>query len=381
MNEKEVSEIRRRFRTDKSNINHVRGIFVNEKREIVSEFDQSLGMLSEEEAGAILSVIKKTLSGYIGRNLINIAFSNAQVLDSDEHRLLSSLRSSELRDNTAVHEFYNKILPTVTIEGNYLILLAYDSYDVFSHSSDGEKDDSSEAFSYIICAVCPIKASKSSLTYYIHENRLRNVCEEAVVKSPEFGFMFPAFDERKTNIYNALFYTKSAADNHGDFLSAVFNTPLPMPAEEQRETFNSILAETVAEECSLDVVESVHAEISDMMENHGNTNDDEPLTITKTTVKEILRSCGVSDKKLEDFDKKYDESFGENTALSPQNIIDKSSFNLRTADAMIKIDPERSDVVETRVIDGMKYILIRADSNVEVNGVNIKIKNEGDSSK
>lgn len=378
MNEKEVSEIRRRFRADKSNINHVRGVFVNEKKEIVSEFDQSLGMLSEEESGAILSVLKKALSGYIGRNLIDISFSNEQVLNSEEHKLLSALRSSELRDNEAVHALYEKILPAIEMEGNYLIMLAYDSYDVFSKSASGEDGDSSESFSYILCAVCPIKSSKYSLTYYIHENRIRNVCEDAVISAPEFGFMFPTFDDRKTNIYNALYYTKSVSEKREGFINAVFNTELPMPAAEQKETFNSLLAET---ECSFDVVESVHAELSAMIDNHKESREEEPLTVSKTTVKDILRTSGVAEDKLEVFEKKFDESFGENAELSPQNIIDRNKFDLRTADATIKVDPERSEIVETRVIDGTKYILIRADSDVEVNGVNIRIKNKGEEQK
>ena len=378
MNEKEVSEIRRRFRADKSNINHVRGVFVNEKKEIVSEFDQSLGMLSEEESGAILSVLKKALSGYIGRNLIDISFSNEQVLNSEEHKLLSALRSSELRDNEAVHALYEKILPAIEMEGNYLIMLAYDSYDVFSKDASGDDGDSSESFSYILCAVCPIKSSKYSLTYYIHENRIRNVCEDAVISAPEFGFMFPTFDDRKTNIYNALYYTKSVSEKREGFINAVFNTELPMPAAEQKETFNSLLAET---ECSFDVVESVHAELSAMIDNHKESREEEPLTVSKTTVKDILRTSGVAEDKLEVFEKKFDESFGENAELSPQNIIDRNKFDLRTADATIKVDPERSEIVETRVIDGTKYILIRADSDVEVNGVNIRIKNKGEDQK
>lgn len=381
MNEKEVSEIRRRFRADKSNINHVRGVFVNEKKEIVSEFDQSLGMLSEEESGAILSVLKKALSGYVGRNLIDISFSNEQVLNSEEHKLLSTLRSSELRDNEAVHALYEKILPTIEMEGNYLIMLAYDSYDVFSASASGEDGDSSESFSYILCAVCPIKSSKYSLTYYIHENRIRNVCEDAVINAPEFGFMFPTFDDRKTNIYNALYYTKSVSEKREGFINALFNTELPMPAAEHKETFNTILAETVGDECSFDVVESVHAELSAIIDNHKESREEEPLTVSKNTVKDILRASGVAEDKLEVFEKKFDESFGENAELSPQNIIDRNKFDLRTADATIKVDPERSEIVETRIIDGTKYILIRADSDVEVNGVNIRIRNKGENQK
>ncbi|MBQ9747015.1 MAG: DUF4317 domain-containing protein [Clostridia bacterium] len=373
MNEKEVAEIRRRFRADKTNINYVRGIFVNEKREIISEFNQSLGMLSEEEANAILSVIKKALSGSVGKNLIDISFSNQQVLESEEHKLLTALRESELGDAAALSALYEKILPAVDIEGNFLLMTAYDCFDVFSKGKDGG-EDSASSFSYIICAVCPIKTSQYSLTYYLHENKLRNVCEDAVVCAPELGFMFPAYEDHAANIHNALYYSKNTANSHEGFVTAVFNTELPMPAQEQKETFNSLLAEAVAEDCSYDVVETVHAELSNIIDTHKENREEEPLVIGKSTVADILKSCGVEETKLEDFSEKFDEAFGENTQLSPANIIDRKNFQLKTPDVVVKVDPEKLDVVETRVIDGTKYILIRADNDVEVNGVNIKIK-------
>jgi hypothetical protein len=212
------------------------------------------------------------------------------------------------------------------------------------------------------------------MTYYIHENKLRNVCEDAVVCAPEMGFTFPAYEDKGANIYKALYYSKNTANNHADFVAAVFNSELPMPAKEQKETFNTLLAETVAEECSYDVVETVHAELSNIIDTHKENREEEPLVIGKSTVTDILKSCGVAEPKLEDFEEKYDEAFGENTQLSPSNIIDRKSFQLKTPDVIVKVDPEKLDVVETRVIDGIKYILIRADNDVEVNGVNIKIK-------
>lgn len=42
-------------------------------------------------------------------------------------------------------------------------------------------------------------------------------------------------------------------------------------------------------------------------------------------------------------------------------------------DISIKINPEHGDIVKTRVIDGIKYLLIRADGNIEVNGVTISV--------
>ena len=176
------------------------------------------------------------------------------------------------------------------------------------------------------------------------------------------------------NIHKALYYSKNTANNHEGFVTAVFNTELPMPAQEQKETFNTLLAETVAEDCSYDVVETVHAELSSIIDTHKENREEEPLVIGKSTVTDIHKSCGVAEPKLEDFEEKYDEAFGENTQLSPGNIIDRKSFQLKTPDVVVKVDPEKLDVVETRVIDGTKYILIRADNDVEVNGVNIKIK-------
>ena len=40
------------------------------------------------------------------------------------------------------------------------------------------------------------------------------------------------------------------------------------------------------------------------------------------------------------------------------------------------MDPTRTDLVETRVIGGVKYILINADENIEVNGVSIHFQGE-----
>ena len=146
MNEKEIAEIRRRFRGDKSNINHIRGCYVNEKREIISQFDQALSMMPQEETENMLGVLKRTLSGTLGKNLIDISFATQQVVDSDEHRLLMALRDSALKEEEMVQVFFQRVIETLALEGNYLILLAYDTYDIPFRSRDGEtqKDASSE---------------------------------------------------------------------------------------------------------------------------------------------------------------------------------------------------------------------------------------------
>ena len=190
MKEKEVSEIRRRFRADKSSINHIRGCYVNEKKEIISEFDQSLTMLPQTETEEILSLLRKTLSGGMNKNLTDIIFETQQVVGSPEHTLLMKLRDSELKDDEAVGMLYEKIIASLALEGNYLILLAHDRYDVPYRAKDDElqEDASEEVYSYILCSICPVKLSKNVLSYYVRENAFRNLAADWVVSAPEAGF-------------------------------------------------------------------------------------------------------------------------------------------------------------------------------------------------
>ncbi len=374
MTDKEIAEIRRRFRTDKSNISHVRGCYVNENKEIISEFDQSIGIMAEDDAEGMLNVLKKTLSGATGRNLIDIEFSTQQVLESEEHKLLTDLRHSKLSDDAAVHKLYEKIIGSLELDSSYLILLAYDSYDVFSTSADGEKEtESSRVFNYFLCSVCPTRAGKATLSYYLPGKCFRTVAADTVLGAPELGFMYPSFDDRTANIYGALYYTKKLNDSHDETVDALFKSKLPMPAAVQKETFGEILTDSVAEDCSMRVVRTVHSQICGMLEEHKSQKLEEPPVLTRSDVSEMLRYSGVSDDKVEKFEEKYDEAFGKDTRLNPKNIADVKTISVKTPEMSLKVAAGHSSVLETRIIDGVKYILIRADGDVEVNGVNIHI--------
>ena len=375
MNEKEVSEIRRRFKQDKSNITHIRGCYVNDRREIVSEFDQSLALMSQEESEKFLAILKRTLSGTLGKNLIDISFTTEQVIKGDEHKLLMALRNSSLRDEATVSAFFERVIGSTTLEGSYLILLAHDTYDVPYRTKDDERQDdaSSEVYSYILCSICPVKQTQPALSYSVHENEFHNRKLDWIVAAPELGFIFPAFDDRSTNLYHSLYYTRDIKVNHEEFVEAVFKSQVPMPAAEQKERFQAILGETLAEDCSYEVVQGVHEQITEMIEEHKSSKEKDPLLLSKNKVKSLLQSSGVSPDKLVAFEEHYDAQFGAEMELCPQNIVDHKQLTLRTPDVTVQVNPERSDLVETRVLNGAKYLLIRIEEGVEVNGVDIQI--------
>ena len=375
MTEKEIAELRRRFKADKSNISHVRGCYVNEKREIISQFDQSLGILGQTESEQLLSTLRKTLSGTLGKNLLDIPFDTRQVVEGDQHKLLMTLRNSALRDEEAVSAFYQRVIQSLDLEGNYLILLVQDDYDVPYRSKDDQRQDdaSSEVFRYILCSICPVKQTKEALSYYVYENAFHSISADWVVSAPEMGFLFPSFDERSTNLYDALYYCKDTSQTHPDYVEAVFHAPAPMPAAEQMETFQALLEDTLSDECRYQVVQSVHGQLREMIEEHKANKVEEPLVVDKGTVRRVLEHSGVSEEHMEAFEERYDDAFGADANLSPRNLVDTKQLEITTPDVTIKVSPDRGDLVETRLIDGARYILIRAEEGVAVNGVPIQI--------
>ena len=378
MIDKEVGEIRRHLRRERSNITQLFGCFVNDNKEIITEFRLSTGIMPENESDKYFAILRKTLSGSIGRNLIDITFKTSQVADSPEHKLLMGLRESKCNDEELRMELYQKIIGNVVLEGNYLILLACDSYDVPFRSKDDSRqsDNSDEVYTYILCTICPVKETKANLHYVPEEKVFHDGAMHQMVSAPALGFLFPAFDNRATNIYNALYYTRDVKSGQDALIEALFQVPVPQPAAQQKQTFEALLTTSLGEECSMDLVQTVHDELCQRIEMHKESKIPDPLLISKEDVKEVLSSCGVSEENLSKFSVDYDEAFGFEATLHPKNIIDSKRFEIKTPDVVIKVDPTRSDLIETRVIAGVKYIMICADEAVEVNGVNITIKDE-----
>ena len=375
MIDKEISEIRRHLRRDRSNITALYGCYVNDNKEIITEFKQSTGLMPENESDKYFALLRRILSGSLGKNLIDITFKTSQVADSPEHKLLMGLRESKCNDEQMREELYKKIIENVSIEGNYLILLGCDSYDVPFKSKDDtfQKDNSEEVYTYILCTICPVKQTKANLHYVPEEKVFHDGAMNQMVSAPALGFLFPAFDNRATNIYNALYYTHDVKTAQEPLIEALFNAPVPKPAAEQKRSFEALLTTSLGEECTMDVVQTVHEQLCQRIELHKEAKVPEPLMISKEEVKDVLTSCGVSEEHLSKFSVDYDEVFGFEADLHPKNIIDNKHFELKTPDVVIKVDPARSDLIETRVIGGVKYILICADEEVEVNGVSISI--------
>ena len=120
MNQKELNELRRRWKPDKNTIRRIYGCFVNGNKEIVTDLDESLGRMTQEESEKYLSLLKKALSGALGKNLIDIVFSTRQVMTGEEHRMLMELRTSGAKDARVRQAFYQKVIQSLDMgESNF----------------------------------------------------------------------------------------------------------------------------------------------------------------------------------------------------------------------------------------------------------------------
>lgn len=304
MNQKELNEIRRRFKLDKNAFSKIYGCYVNSNKEIISCVDASMGLMSQEEQEMYLGLLKKSLSGALGRNLMDIVFSTAQVADSDEHRLLQTIRQTDARDQNSREALYRRIINALDMgETNYLILLAADTYDVPYKGRDDEtfSEGSDTVYKYFVCSVCPVKAPTLELKYSSEDSGFHSASTGHIALAPELGFLFPAFDDRAANIYNALFYSKNAAELHQEVIDAVFRTEPPMSAKEQKNVFGTALGDTLQKECSYDVVQSVHEQLRERIAEHKESHDPEVLTLSIREVGDVLTNSGVSEEKAEAF--------------------------------------------------------------------------------
>ncbi len=379
MNTKELGELRRRFRPHKNAISHVYGCYVGATKEIIGEVDQSLALLSEDDAEGCLNLLKKVLSGGLGRNLIHVGFTTQQVAEGAEHKLLRELRDCKLKDESLRRRFYETVIQNVDMgEENFLILLAHDTYDVpFRSKNDDLMDDSSDTvYSYLVCAVCPMREGKPGLGYIPADNVLHMKTAGQLAAPPEIGFLFPAFDDRAANLYSTLYYVHKPEFIHGEFIEGVFGVEAPLSAPEQKEAFESALSDALGVECSMELVQAVHEQMRERMEFHKESQDPEPLTVTAKDVGGMLRECGIEEERVTAFQDYCGQRLGEDAAMDPANLIDSKRFQIKAGEITITVKPELSGQVESRVLEGRKYILIPAGEGVEVNGLAVELEAE-----
>lgn len=377
MNKKEISEIKKQFKKDGNALTRICGCYVDAEKQVRTTLKEAFYALSEEEIFKYYEIFKKTLSGGLGKNLHNLEYGIHDEEEGSAHALLMQLRDEKLTDDETVDSFYNKVIESYDYGENYYIILVHSAYDVPGKAADNEEmfDASEEVYNHILCCICPVTLSEPGLSY----NEIANAIEERPrdwwVQAPMTGFLFPAFNDRSSDIHGLLYFSKNPEELHPEFIESCLGCGQPISFKSQKEAFQEILADTLGEQCDYETVRQIHENLTELNEEH--KEDMEPLALSRPQVRDLLEKSGVEEEKLARFDQIYEEAAGEDTAILVPAITGTGKLAVKTPDVEIKINSDRLDLLETKYIDGRRCLVIAVEDNIEVNGMPIKAWDAG----
>lgn len=372
MNKKEILEIRKQFTPANCAITRICGCYVDHEKEKKMESKEAFLSLPEEEAFKYFDIFRKTLSGTVGKNMLNLEFPLDAEMPGGAQEFLLKLRESKLQDDMLLEEFYDKVIATYDYAENYYIILIHAMYDIPGKSSDDIEmfDASDEVYEYLLMSICPVSLSKAGLCYNAEDNRIEDRIRDWIVDMPDKGFLFPAFNDRSTDLHGMLYYTKKSGELQPEMIDQLLGAKMPMSADSQKETFQMIIEDTLGEDGDYETVRNIHETLNDLIEEH--KDEPEPLALDVTEMKKVFEQSGVDPEKMENFDRNFEENAGEKALLLASNIAETRKFNIETPDIIIKVNPDRADLVETRMIDGRQCLVIPVDDHIEVNGINVR---------
>lgn len=428
MTKKDVSELKKRFTKTDCTFTKLCGCYVNANKEIVVTFDETFLNLDDEEFYKYLEIAKKTLSGTLGNNLLELEFPVAEENAGGRQQFLMGLRSSALKNEELLNNFYQLIIDSYDFVGNFLILMFHDAYDVIIKTNDNAKlDESEEVYEYLLCSICPVALSKPGLGYREDENRIGARIRDWVVGVPENGFLFPAFTDRSADIHSVLYYTRNAKDSHPELMEGGLGCDSKKTAAEQKETFHAIVRNAVGadeekgEDIFFEIQESINVMLEEQEEIHG--KDAAPAILTKESIHELMSEIEAPEAVTAKIEQSFAENFGDmppaaeylldtkalaanaekkekqtlvkEVAQLKQKLEEQSTYAalsdadfdastmeqtgdgedlppVKTYDVILRVKPQKVDQIKSQIIDGKKCLVIPMDEDehANVNGVN-----------
>ena len=329
MNKKEILELKRRFKKDEATFTRLVGCYVDGNRNKICNFGSKFLTLEEEEYFKYLDIANKALSGTYGNNLLDLSFPLEEEEVGGRQQILMALRETKLEDEALLNTYYDLVIDTYDHPGNYLILLYHDTYDVMTRTTDSiNLDESEETYSYLICAICPVDLSKPGLGYLENEQRIGNRIRDWVVGAPDTAFLFPAFNDRSTDIHSCLFYTKNTKEPHSEFMTNGLGCGVERTATEQKMAFHSIVRNALGAEAegTEDMLLDIQQNLSYMIEEYEETHDEEDIfVLDKDTIGKLLEESNVPEEKAQKIEKSVEEAFGDKPPVA-ENVIDAKAL-------------------------------------------------------
>lgn len=380
MRKKDILELKKRFKKDHCTFTKMCGCYVNGEKNILLKFRETFLNLEEDDYFKYLEIAKKVLSGTIENNILELNFELNEEHVNEKQLEFMKLKNSQLKDDLLLDDFYNSIINNYDYEGNFLILIFHDAYDIITKTKDNAKlDESEEVYEYILCAICPVELSKAGLRYFEEENSIKSSTRDWVVEAPSNGFVFPAFINRTTDVNSIMYYTKNAKDTHPELMENVLGCPSKQTNTEKKETFNDILRDALGpdEKKSDHFFMEIQESLNNKIEEHNIIHEDSetPIFLTDEVIQDILNESGVPDEITTKIEKSYAESFGDTPPVA-DILIDNKALAAKAQKKKEEMLEKQVRILENKLERVTQDNSLNTEAAVEVDSNNLIEENE-----
>ena len=428
MTKKDINELKKRFTKNGCSFTKMAGCYVDSEKNKIVNIHETFLNLDEEEMFKYLDIAKKTLSGTVHNNLLSLDFPREEEESGGRQQFLMGLRESKLKNQDMIDVFLDRIIETYDYAGNYLILVFHDVYDVMTKTSDNQEvDESEEVYEYLLCAICPVTLSKAALGYRADEHRIGSRIRDWVVGAPETGFVFPAFNERSTDIHSVIFYTRNTKEPHKELMEEFLGCPAKRTATIQKTVFENMVQQVVDEypEASEATLMDIQSDLHDLVEQQEAEGKNEELVLDTNLLQNVMMDNGVPEPVVQGIERAYEEEFAKEppvveslvdkktleanaklrqqqalnneikalkTTIEEKNavieekeaIIEQKDLDLISAgtgsaplpdgDVVLQVAPEKLDQISSQIIEGRTCLVIpvEGDEHIVVNGENFE---------
>ncbi len=380
MRKKDILELKKRFKKDHCTFTKMCGCYVNGEKNILLKFRETFLNLEEDDYFKYLEIAKKVLSGTIENNILELNFELNEEHVNEKQLEFMKLKNSQLKDDLLLDDFYNSIINNYDYEGNFLILIFHDAYDIITKTKDNAKlDESEEVYEYILCAICPVELSKAGLRYFEEENSIKSRTRDWVVEAPSNGFVFPGFINRTTDVNSIMYYTKNAKDTHPELMENVLGCPSKQTNTEKKETFNDILRDALGpdEKKSDHFFMEIQESLNNKIEEHNIIHEDSetPIFLTDEVIQDILNESGVPDEITTKIEKSYAESFGDTPPVA-DILIDNKALAAKAQKKKEEMLEKQVRILENKLERVTQDNSLNTEAAVEVDSNNLIEENE-----
>lgn len=387
MNNKDIADIRKRFKldTDLLKIAEIYNVYIQgEATEIFHEDSRSFSLLDREQQELFLANFKKVLGGKLDAKLFEVKFLPQEEGQADHtQRLLyeglETKDAAEWQEN--MQRIALKMIEEKPFEKDMVITFIRGTYfkTTKREADETEIDMRDEVYTtpFILGSMNQTELPKSSLVFDFAEKEFKsNILIDPVIKltSPVGGFLFPGFTDNAADINHIVYSASKANKPDFQFIENVLNGDEIVTAEEDKAVFEEIVKAVIGEEVNSRTLAGLYDEINLMLEveKEAEKEDVEVPVLDTVEVTRVLKASGVKDISAEKVERAFQQVVEDkNYEMKASHVVPSyasKSIKINTKVAEIKISPQDLRYVKQVNYNGKRCILIEVEEDTMIEG-------------